>query len=134
MGDGIYIHTFRACYLGCHHTIWTNEGEASQDISLIYLSFKFKKKCQIYSHVSHVQFLGGEESILDSLLQLTDFDPASEFCFQSIMLVLEPLDLGTTYNEKGMNVKGQRNEEKKDNSLLFLVCLCKKKWTSLTKY
>ena len=61
------------------------------------------------------------ESILDSLLQLTDFDPACEFCFQSIILVLEPLDLGTTYNEKGMNIKGQRNEEEKDNNLLFLV-------------
>ena len=35
--------------------------------------------------------------------------------------MLEPLDLGTTYNEKGMNIKGQRNEEEKDNNLLFLV-------------
>ena len=49
------------------------------------------------------------------------------------MLVLEPLDLGTTYNEKGMNIKGQRNEEKKDNSSLFLVCLCMKKWTDFDK-
>ena len=74
------------------------------------------------------------ESILDSLL-LTDFDPAREFCFQSIILVLEPLDLGTTYNEKGMNIKGQRNKEEKVNNLLFLVCLCKKMWTEiLIKY
>ena len=75
------------------------------------------------------------ESILDSLLQLIDSDPAREFCFQSIILVSERLDLGTIYNEKGMNIKGQRNEEENDNNLLFLVCLCKKMWTEiLTKY
>nr|POE87197.1 hypothetical protein CFP56_75027 [Quercus suber] len=66
---------------------------------------------------------------------IADFDPACEFCFQSIILVSERLDLGTTYNEKGMNIKGQRNEEEKDNNLLFLVCLCKKMWTEIwTKY
>ena len=81
------------------------------------------------------QMVNPAESILDSLLQLTDSDPAREFCFQSIILVSERLDLGTIYNEKGMNIKGQRNEEENDNNLLFLVCLCKKIWTEiLTKY
>ena len=66
---------------------------------------------------------------------MIDSDPAREFCFQSIILVSERLDLGTIYNEKGMNIKGQRNEEENDNNLLFLVCLCKKMWTEiLTKY
>ena len=81
------------------------------------------------------QMVNPAESILDSLLQLTDSDPAREFCFQSIILVSERLDLGTIYNEKGMNIKGQRNEEENDNNLLFLVCLCKKMWIEiLTKY
>ena len=60
------------------------------------------------------QMVNPAESILDSLLQLIDSDPAHELCFQSIILVSERLDLGTIYNEKGMNIKGQRNKEEKD--------------------